>query len=67
MCCRLLAEDMNLLIINEETKEDTRKNKIEKVEALHDKKITIHDLNTFALVIDGKSLGYTLEPDLEGC
>lgn len=65
MSCKLLAEDMNLLIINEETKEDTRKNMIEKIEALHDEKVTIHDLNTLALVIDGKSLGYALEPDLE--
>lgn len=65
MSCKLLTEDMNLLVINEETKEDTRRNMIEKIEALHDEKVTIHDLNTLALVIDGKSLGFALESDLE--
>ncbi|CCF60418.1 hypothetical protein KAFR_0K00630 [Kazachstania africana CBS 2517] len=65
MSCRLLAEDMNLLIINEETKEDTRKNMIEKLNALHEHKLSPQELNTLALVIDGKSLGYALEPDLE--
>ncbi|KAG0668053.1 aminophospholipid translocase [Maudiozyma exigua] len=65
MSCRLLAEDMNLLIVNEETKEDTRKNLVEKINALHEHEISEREKNTLALVIDGKSLGFALEPDLE--
>lgn len=65
MSCRLLSEDMNLLIINEESKEATRTNIMEKVRALHDHQISEHDLDTLALVADGKSLSFALEPDLE--
>ena len=65
MSCRLLAEDMNLLIVNEETKEDTRKNLVEKINALHEHDISEREKDTLALVIDGKSLGFALEPDLE--
>ncbi|SMN21489.1 similar to Saccharomyces cerevisiae YAL026C DRS2 Aminophospholipid translocase (flippase) that maintains membrane lipid asymmetry in post-Golgi secretory vesicles [Maudiozyma saulgeensis] len=65
MSCRLLGEDMNLLIVNEETKEDTRKNLVEKINALHEHDISEQEKDTLALVIDGKSLGYALEPDLE--
>lgn len=65
MSCKLLAEDMNLLIVNEETKEATRDNLLEKIKAMRNERITRHDLNTLALIIDGKSLGFALEPDLE--
>lgn len=65
MSCRLLGEDMNLLVVNEETKEDTRKNLIEKVNALQEHDLTEQERDTLALVIDGKSLGFALEPDLE--
>jgi len=65
MSCRLLAEDMNLLIVNEETKEDTRNNLMEKINALHEHDISEHERDTLALVIDGKSLGFALEQDLE--
>ncbi|XBW34991.1 hypothetical protein QEN19_000556 [Hanseniaspora menglaensis] len=65
MSCKLLSEDMNLLIINEETKEDTRQNFIEKFRAFKELNVSIQDMQNLALVIDGKSLGYALEPDLE--
>lgn len=65
MSCKLLSEDMNLLIINEETKEDTRQNFIEKFRAFKDLNVSTQDMQNLALVIDGKSLGYALEPDLE--
>ncbi|CCD26430.1 aminophospholipid-translocating P4-type ATPase DRS2 NDAI_0H02560 [Naumovozyma dairenensis CBS 421] len=65
MSCRLLTEEMNLLIINEETKEDTKQNMLDKITALKEHKLSQHEMNTLALVIDGKSLSYALEPDLD--
>lgn len=65
MSCRLLSEDMNLLIISEDSKEATRKNMEEKLAALYENKLSEHDMNTLALVIDGRSLSFALEPDLE--
>lgn len=65
MSCRLLSEDMNLLIVNEETKEDTRTNLQSKLNAIESHQISQQDMNSLALVIDGKSLGYALEEDLE--
>lgn len=68
MSCKLLSEDMNLLIINEETKQDTRLNLLEKLDAIlqHniEEEIDVLD-SSLALVIDGHSLKYALEPDLE--
>lgn len=65
MSCRLLSEDMNLLIINEETKEETKSNMLEKIRAFDEHQISQQDMNTLALVIDGKSLAFALDPDLE--
>ncbi|CCH58256.1 hypothetical protein TBLA_0A04620 [Henningerozyma blattae CBS 6284] len=65
MSCRLLSEDMNLLIINEETKEDTRNNLLEKMRAINEHQLSQYELDTLAMVIDGKSLGFALESDLE--
>ena len=65
MSCKLLSEDMNLLIINEETKEDTCDNMIEKLTVLNGNEISEEDKSCLALVIDGKSLEYALESDLE--
>lgn len=65
MSCKLLSEDMNLLIVNEETKEDTRENIVAKLEALYSNQISEQDASTLALVIDGKSLDFALEADLE--
>ncbi|ODV97125.1 hypothetical protein PACTADRAFT_84362 [Pachysolen tannophilus NRRL Y-2460] len=65
MSCKLLSEDMNLLIINEDTKEETRDNLLSKLDALHSTQLTDEEINSLALIIDGKSLGFALESDLE--
>ncbi|OWB86297.1 hypothetical protein B5S33_g4983 [[Candida] boidinii] len=65
MSCRLLSEEMNLLIVNEETKEDTRHNIEDKLSVLEGNQVSKDDLNSLALIIDGKSLSYALESDLE--
>lgn len=65
MSCKLLSEDMNLLIINEDNKDDTCENMIEKLNVLRGDEISEEDKNSLALVIDGKSLGFALEADLE--
>ncbi|CAI8492867.1 unnamed protein product [Hanseniaspora opuntiae] len=65
MSCKLLSEEMNLLIVNEESKEDTRNNFIEKFRAFKEMNVSPQDMQNLALVIDGKSLGYALEPDME--
>lgn len=65
MSCNLLSEDMNLLIVNEESKEETRKNLVEKIRAIEEHQLSQQDFNTLALVIDGESLSYALEQDLE--
>ncbi|OBA20430.1 membrane-spanning Ca-ATPase [Metschnikowia bicuspidata var. bicuspidata NRRL YB-4993] len=68
MSCKLLTEDMNLLIINEETKADTRRNLEEKLEAIYEHRNDVAESvldSSLALIIDGHSLGFALEPDLE--
>ncbi|ODV92113.1 hypothetical protein CANCADRAFT_22881 [Tortispora caseinolytica NRRL Y-17796] len=61
MSCKLLAEDMNLLIVNEETREDTVSNIEQKLEAINSQNIGEADIDSLALVIDGVSLGFALE------
>lgn len=68
MSCKLLSEDMNLLIINEEDKESTRLNIQEKLKALNFTNFNFeNDLLDFslALIIDGQSLQHALDPELE--
>ncbi|QPG76827.1 aminophospholipid translocase [Brettanomyces nanus] len=65
MSCKLLSEDMNLLIVNEDSKESTRENIGDKLNALHSNELSQDDISSLALVIDGKSLGFALQPDLE--
>lgn len=67
MSCKLLSEDMNLLIVNEETFEDTSANIQSKLNAIRgatNQPIT-EQLDTMALIIDGKSLGFALDRNLE--
>ncbi|KAK9461047.1 uncharacterized protein V1516DRAFT_674868 [Lipomyces oligophaga] len=64
MSCKLLSEDMSLLIVNEESKEDTRSNIMNKLSAVRGQNTELV-LDTLALVIDGHSLQYALESDLE--
>ncbi|ODQ77312.1 hypothetical protein BABINDRAFT_41667 [Babjeviella inositovora NRRL Y-12698] len=65
MSCKLLSEDMNLLIVNEETKEAVKENLVSKLQAINSHQISEQEIDTLALVIDGKSLGFALEADLE--
>lgn len=67
MSCKLLSEEMNLFIINEETKHDTKLNLQEKLDAIlqHDDEDYNVLESSLALVIDGHSLKFALEPDLE--
>jgi phospholipid-transporting ATPase len=66
MSCKLISEDMSLLIINEETKDATRDNIRKKFQAITSQSQGgQHEMDVLALVIDGKSLTYALERDLE--
>ncbi|KAM3430604.1 hypothetical protein MY4824_007573 [Beauveria thailandica] len=65
MSCKLLSEDMMLLIVNEETAEGTRDNVQKKLDAIRTQGDGTIEMETLALVIDGKSLTYALEKDME--
>ncbi|CAN9106611.1 unnamed protein product [Alternaria alternata] len=65
MSCKLISEDMSLLIVNEENKEDTRDNIRKKYQAVTSQSQGGAEMDVLALVIDGKSLTYALERDLE--
>lgn len=65
MSCKLISEDMTLLIINEENSTATRNSLQKKLEAVRSQAATGGELDTLALVIDGKSLTYALEKDME--
>ncbi len=65
MSSKLLSEDMMLLIVNEEDATATRQNIQKKLEAIRNNAEGSIEMDTLALVIDGKSLTYALEPDLE--
>ncbi|RMZ92371.1 hypothetical protein DV736_g361, partial [Chaetothyriales sp. CBS 134916] len=64
MSCKLISEDMTLLIVNEETAGATRENLQKKLDAVRNQAAS-GDADTLALVIDGRSLTYALESDLE--
>ncbi|GAB7360255.1 hypothetical protein MBLNU230_g8015t1 [Neophaeotheca triangularis] len=65
MSCKLISEDMTLLIVNEENAEATRANLQKKLDAIHSQRAGGLELETLALVIDGKSLTYALEKGME--
>lgn len=65
MSCKLISEDMSLLIINEESAEATRDNIQKKLNAINSQGQGGAEMDVLALVIDGKSLTYALERDLE--
>lgn len=65
MSCKLLSEDMMLLIVNEESPEATRDNIQKKLDAIRKEGDGTIEMDTLALIIDGKSLTYALEKDLE--
>ncbi|KAI9779356.1 MAG: hypothetical protein M1816_003603 [Peltula sp. TS41687] len=65
MSCKLISEDMTLLIINEESFDATKENISKKMTAIKNQSDGGIELETLALVIDGKSLTYALEKELE--
>lgn len=65
MSCKLLSEDMMLLIVNEESIEATRDNLQKKIDAIRTQGDGTIEMETLALIIDGKSLTFALEKDLE--
>ncbi|KAI9659380.1 MAG: hypothetical protein M1821_001638 [Bathelium mastoideum] len=65
MSCKLISEDMTLLIVNEGSADATRDNISKKLNAIKGQAAGGMELETLALVIDGKSLTYALEKDLE--
>lgn len=63
MSCKLISEEMILIVINEDSKEATRESLARRLAAC--RSTTEHEPEVFALIIDGKSLGFALEKDLE--
>lgn len=65
MSCKLVSEDMTLLIVNEEDAAATRDNLSKKLNAINSQVDQGIDSDVLALVIDGKSLTFALERDME--
>ncbi|OLL23966.1 putative phospholipid-transporting ATPase [Neolecta irregularis DAH-3] len=65
MSCKLIGEDMSLIIINEESKEATREFISHKLSAIRCQNLGGLEMEALACVIDGKSLAFALERDLE--
>lgn len=65
MSCKLISEDMTLLIVNEENAAATRENIQKKLNAVESQRASGHEHDVLALVIDGKSLTFALEKDME--
>ena len=65
MSCKLISEDMSLLLVNEESSAATRDNLTKKLTAIRSQSSSGAELDTLALIIDGKSLTYALEKDME--
>ena len=65
MSCKLISEDMTLLIVNEDNAPATRTNIENKLIAIRNQSTGGAELETLALVIDGKSLTFALEKDTE--
>lgn len=64
MSCRLISEDMTLLIVNEDNAQATRDNLTKKLEALKSQGAS-GEIEALALIIDGRSLTFALEKDME--
>ena len=65
MSCKLISEDMTLLIVNEDNAEATRDNLSKKLNAIKSQSAGGIEMDVLALVIDGKSLTFALERDIE--
>lgn len=64
MSCKLISEDMTLLIVNEESSEATRASLQKKMDAVQSQNAS-GDSEPLALVIDGRSLTFALEKNME--
>lgn len=65
MSCKLLSEDMALMIVNEENAAATRANLQKWLDVIRTNGDGTVEFETLALIIDGKSLSFALEKDLE--
>ncbi|KAF2497917.1 phospholipid-transporting ATPase [Lophium mytilinum] len=65
MSCKLISEDMTLLIVNEDNAEATRDNLSKKLNAIRSQQSGAMEKDVLALIIDGKSLTFALERDME--
>ncbi|KAF9202913.1 hypothetical protein BGZ49_006970 [Haplosporangium sp. Z 27] len=63
--CKLIQEDMSLIICNEQTHWETKEFLETKVKAIKSTLQRGDEIEPLALIIDGKSLGYALEKDIE--
>ncbi|RAK81783.1 aminophospholipid-translocating P4-type ATPase DRS2 [Aspergillus fijiensis CBS 313.89] len=64
MSCKLISEDMTLLIVNEESAQATKDNLMKKLQAVQSQG-TSGETEAMALIIDGRSLTFALEKDME--
>ena len=65
MSCKLISEDMTLLIVNEDNPSATRDNIQKKLDAVNSQQSGGGERDVLALVIDGKSLTFALEKEME--
>ncbi|SCV68524.1 BQ2448_645 [Microbotryum intermedium] len=63
LSCRLISESMSLVIVNETNAHDTKDFLTKRLEAVKNSR-NAGDFEELALVIDGKSLGFALEKDM---
>ncbi|KAF8927612.1 hypothetical protein BGZ58_010284 [Dissophora ornata] len=63
--CKLIQEDMSLIICNEQTHWETKEFLESKVKAIKSTYQRGDEIEPLALIIDGKTLGYALEKDVE--
>lgn len=65
MSCKLISEDMTLIIVNEENMQNTRDSLTKKLNAVKLQKDSGGEPEALALVIDGRSLTFALEKELD--
>jgi phospholipid-transporting ATPase len=65
MSCKLISEDMSLLIVNQENSAATKEDLSKKLQAVQSQLASGGEVEQLALVIDGKSLTFALEKDME--
>ncbi|KAG0289913.1 hypothetical protein BGZ98_003648 [Dissophora globulifera] len=63
--CKLIQEDMSLIICNEQTHWETKEFLETKVKAIKSTYQRGDEIEPLALIIDGKTLGFALEKDIE--